>query len=174
MKLVFDTNVWVSALAFKGRVRDLLDVVIQMKIEVVVSPEIIEETLGVLSERKFGFSPDVIVLIDRRIRMMAKVVRPTERLRVVERDPDDDRILECAVAAGAEVIVTGDEHLLALKVFRGIRILTPTAFLDELSPGSTSDGAGLQEAPAIYKVPKTRKKPTKPPKKHIKKYKTDG
>jgi putative PIN family toxin of toxin-antitoxin system len=129
-----------------------------MKIELVVSPEIVEETLGVLRERKFGFSPEIIVLIDRQIRMMAKVVRPTERLRVVERDPDDDRILECAVSAGAEVIVTGDGHLLAIGVFRGIRILSPTAFLDELSQGSAPGGKGVRELQAVYRVTKRDKK----------------
>jgi uncharacterized protein len=60
----------------------------------------------------------------------ARVVTPTERA-VVESDPDDDRILECAVAAGADTVVSGDTDLLRMGSFRGIRIVRVAAFLAE-------------------------------------------
>ena len=57
------------------------------------------------------------------------LVIPTENLRIVANDPDDDRILECALAANANVIVSGDQHLLKLGRFRTISITTPRQFL---------------------------------------------
>jgi predicted nucleic acid-binding protein len=61
----------------------------------------------------------------------AKHVTPVERLRVVTSDADDDKILECAVAAGSEIVVTGDAHLLSLGDFSGIRIQRVAEFLAE-------------------------------------------
>ena len=59
------------------------------------------------------------------------VVEPTERIDVIRTDPADNRFLECAIAASADRIVSGDRDLLVLKVFRGIPIVTPTAFLKQ-------------------------------------------
>jgi predicted nucleic acid-binding protein len=61
--------------------------------------------------------------------MFAKHVVPSERVDAVKADPTDNPILECAVAAGSEVVVTGDKHLLSLGWFRGVQILTVSAFL---------------------------------------------
>jgi uncharacterized protein len=71
---------------------------------------------------------------DHLIRAFAEVVQPTRRLAAVSEDPDDDRILECAVAAGAHVLVSGDQHLLRLGKFEGIVIVTVAAFLDRYFP----------------------------------------
>jgi putative PIN family toxin of toxin-antitoxin system len=143
--VVFDTNVWISAYAFNGRLRILLDYVIEDRLRVAVSQAILDELVRVLCGVKFGFPIEVVEALVREIRDVAMVVQPTNPVKAVKNDPDDDRILECAVSAGAEVIVTGDGHLLALGVFRGIRILSPTAFLDELSQGSAPGGKGVRE-----------------------------
>jgi uncharacterized protein len=158
MKVVFDSNVWVSSFAFKGRVRNLIDAVLTRRIEVVVSPEIIEETIGVLAGRKFGFPNVLIAEIERQMREMARVVRPDVRVKVVRRDSDDDRILECALAAGADAIITGDEDLLSIGVFRGIRIISPGDFLDELARWDEPGGFGVHEAQAPYRVGKKAKR----------------
>ena len=71
---------------------------------------------------------------DRLIRGFTELVAPTRRLAVVAADPDDDRILECAVAAGAQVIVSGDKDLLRLGKFEGIEIVTVAAFLERYFP----------------------------------------
>lgn len=60
----------------------------------------------------------------------AIAVNPTETIHAIRRDPSDNRFLECAVAGGADVIVSGDQHLLRLKQFRQVLIVTPRAFLE--------------------------------------------
>ncbi len=140
-KVVFDTNVWVSALAFHGRVRRLREEAFHKRIQVAVSNAIIEETARVLGERKFKYSPEEVAAIEREIRELAHVVRPVERLNVVKEDPDDDRVLECAVESGAEIILSGDRHLLDLGSFRDIRITDPATFLGELESESGTPSA---------------------------------
>ena len=78
---------------------------------------------------KFHRTPEWPVESERQMRVIARLVAPTESLREIEADPTDDRILECAVAAGAEVIVSGDTHLLSLVSFRGIPIQRVGEFL---------------------------------------------
>ena len=127
-RVVADTNVLVSALQFGGRPRDLLDLAIDGQIDLAISEAIIAETLRVLRD-KFHRTPEWLVESERQVRVIARIVEPTESLRVIEADPTDDRILECAVAAGAEVIVSGDTHLLSLGSFRGIPIQRVGEFL---------------------------------------------
>jgi uncharacterized protein len=92
-----------------------------------VSQSIVDEVSGVLLE-KFGWtSPEVRQFLPR-LWSRCFLVEPSSRVHVCA-DPDDDRILECAVAADASYIVTGDDHLLRLKTFRGIQIVRPAAFL---------------------------------------------
>ncbi len=167
-KVVFDTNVWVSAFGFQGRVRSILDPGHHGKFEVAVSPAILEEAARVLGGPKFRFPPGAVAAVEGAIRKLARVVRPTEQLEVVKADPDDDPVLECAVESGAEIIVSGDRHLLDLGAFRGIRILGPAEFLDELEreegPG-TEDVPAAREAPSAYRVgraPRTKAGKGKP------------
>jgi predicted nucleic acid-binding protein len=69
------------------------------------------------------------------LRGFTKLVSPTEKLEAVPADADDNPIVECAVEAGSEFIVTGDAHLLSLETFRGIRILRVAEFLAEMAEG---------------------------------------
>ncbi len=152
-QVVFDTNVWISAIAFHGRVRRLRDEAVHERIRVAVSPAILEETIRILSGPKFRYSPDEVAVIELEIRELARMVRPSEHLEAVKADPDDDRVLECAVESGSEIIVSGDSHLLDLGTFRGIRIMGPAAFLGELETGKGTDpgkGPGVEESPAAY------------------------
>lgn len=71
----------------------------------------------------------------RNFRQFAILVEPTEEIRVVERDADDNKFIACALAGEAEYIVSGDDDLLDIKTYRGIRILTPAAFLAFLEQG---------------------------------------
>ena len=98
-----------------------------------VSEPILAEVRRVLGD-KFRRAPEEVAEADRLIRGFAELVTPTRRLAVVVEDPEDDRILECAVAAGAQVLVSGDKHLLRLGKFEGIVIVTVAAFLDRYFP----------------------------------------
>jgi putative PIN family toxin of toxin-antitoxin system len=130
-RVVADTNILVSALQFGGKPKQLLDLAIDGQIDLAISETVIAETLRVLGE-KFDRTSEWLAETNRQLRVVARVVVPTEGIRVIEADPTDDRILECAVAAKAEVIVSGDTHLLTLGSFRGILIQRVAEFLGGL------------------------------------------
>jgi uncharacterized protein len=97
-------------------------------IEICTSLPILEEIEGVLI-RKFGWTAPRAHEAVRAIRDFARLVNPGEPVDVVADDEPDNRIVECAIAAGAEAIVTGDRHLLKLRRFRNIRVVTLREFL---------------------------------------------
>lgn len=129
MRIVFDTNVYVSAFAIPDSKSSLAFGLASRGIfDLVVSPAIIVELLGKLGEPKFGFLRAELDDVERGIREIATVVEPELRLSAVQDEPDN-RILECAVASGASAVVTGDRHLLALKSYQGIGIMTVSDLL---------------------------------------------
>jgi uncharacterized protein len=109
----------------------MLQKAISGEINLTVSQAIIDEAAEVL-ERKFGASPDFISEMCAVIGLAARIVRPAVRLKVIAEDPDDDRVLECAVSAGSDYLVTGDKDLLRLKQYDAIKIVSVAAFLDLL------------------------------------------
>lgn len=130
MKAVFDTNIFVSALAIPGgQSQRAVERVIEGKISLCISKEIVHETLEVLA-RKFARSPEELSRTAVFLTDLAELVTPNLKLAVVSDEPDN-RILECAVAGHADVIVTGDRAMLELNVYEGIRILSLRRFLDQ-------------------------------------------
>ena len=130
-RVVADTNVLVSALQFGGKPKQLLDLAIDGQVDLAASEAIIAEALRVLRD-KFERAPEWVAEADRHLRVIIRLVEPTESIRAIQPDPTDDRILECAVAAEAGVIVSGDAHLLGVGSFRGIRIQRVAEFLGSL------------------------------------------
>ncbi len=129
MRLVFDTNVLVAAFVFPGGSGDqALQRVVEERDQLLISKPILDELLGVLA-RKFSRDAEELARIAVFLGEVATVVQPRQRLRVVKDDPDN-RILECAVAGRAEAIVTGDRALLALREFRGVRVVGLRDYLD--------------------------------------------
>jgi uncharacterized protein len=129
LRIVFDTNVYVSAFAIPDSKPGLAFALASRGVfELVVSSEILAELLGKLADPRFGFSRAELGGAERRIRNFAVVVEPELRLSIVTNEPDN-RILECAIAAGASAIVTGDRHLLSLKSYGGIGIMTVSDLL---------------------------------------------
>ncbi len=133
-KVVLDTNVLISALVFGGKPRKVLQCAIDGDIHLILSNDLLEELQGVLEGRKFKYPPSVIQAILNQLTSIAQVVHPTVALHVISKDPDDDRVLECALTGRASIIASGDPHLLDLGEFQGIRILTPAQFLEEIVP----------------------------------------
>lgn len=130
MKVVFDTNVLVSALVFPGgRGEAALRRIVEGQDALLISPPILDELLAVLA-RKFARDAEELARIAVFLSDLAQTVRPRARLKVVADDPDN-RILECAVAGHADAIVTGDRALLALGTFRNIRLLTLARYLED-------------------------------------------
>jgi len=131
MRIVVDTNVIVSALVFGGLPRRVFVAVEDGRCEFYHSAEIEGETRRVLRD-KFGWGEE---RLDRYLPVLwdlGQRVTPRRRVHAVKEDPDDNRILECALAASADVIVSGDRHLLRLAAYQEIAILTPRDFLRTL------------------------------------------
>jgi putative PIN family toxin of toxin-antitoxin system len=133
-RVTADTNLYISALLRGGKPRDLLNLARSGKIDLAVSEDIVAETLRVLRE-KFQRSPEGLQEDEAYLRRITRLVEPSERVEAVRADPSDDRIVECAVAAGSEVIVSGDKHLLSLGSFRGIDVMTVADFLQRALGG---------------------------------------
>jgi len=131
IKAVFDTNIYISAILFGGMGRKLLNLAIRDEITLYTSPAIILEVALKLKD-KFSWGEKEIVKVVEAIGDIALLVKPERQVKVVEADPDDDRILEAALAAEADCIVTGDKHLLRIKKYKDINILSPREFLDIL------------------------------------------
>jgi putative PIN family toxin of toxin-antitoxin system len=132
-KVVLDTNVLVSALHFGGRPRELLDIARHGQFEIFLSPFILNETERVLRE-KFHWEPKLLKLALSKIRSVATMVEPQETVTVIKAKITDNRILECALAADADFLVTGDtKHILPLREFRGTRIVRPAELLSVLA-----------------------------------------
>ena len=128
MKVVFDTNVLVSALVFPGgRGEEALLRVVAEYDELVLSRPIVDELLGVLS-RKFARDSEELARVALFLADVGTMVKPRRRLTVLK-DAADNRILECALAGRAQVVVTGDKALLALKEYRGVRVLSLADYL---------------------------------------------
>ena len=127
-RVTLDSNIYVSALQFGGKPKAVLDAGFEGEIDIAVSHPIIDETIRVLRE-KFGWSDAELRSAEIAVSASTRRVSPTEILDVVKADRTDDRILECAVAAGSQVIVTGDKHLLVLGSFRGVEVMTVSEFL---------------------------------------------
>lgn len=133
MRAVIDTNIVVSRYLTPGGLASrILSLWREDAFELQVSEPILAEIHEVLLRpslrSRHQLEGDHVEQIIDNFRRFGSLVVPTESIQASE-DPDDDMFLECAVAGGADVIVTRDPHLLDLKSFRGIRILTPAAFL---------------------------------------------
>jgi uncharacterized protein len=128
LRLVFDTNVYVSAFVIPGSRSDLaFRLALRGAFELAVSREILTELRGKLAS-KFGLKETELDRVERTILGVAVLVEPGIQRGVLEDEPDN-RILECAVAAEASAIVTGDRHLLRLKTYEGIGIMTVAELL---------------------------------------------
>ena len=132
MRVVLDTNVIVSAVVSGGKPRQLLDKGIDGRLQIVVSEFILKEVGTVLGRPKFKLSDDEISNTILTLMQSGDVTTVTSNFRVVEDDPADDAILNMAFDGGADVLVTGDRHLLELKGFKRTRILSVSEALKQL------------------------------------------
>jgi uncharacterized protein len=135
VRVVADTNVFISALMFGGLPGSFLDLALLQSFLLVTSPALLDE-LDEKLRLKFGLSPNDADLVRARLQSSAVVVKPIVILEVIKDDPDDDRVLECALAGEANYIVSGDRHLLQLSSYEGIPILTVRQFMDAIETGS--------------------------------------
>lgn len=129
IRVVFDTNIFVSALNYGGSPRALFLAACAGEFPLYSSSVLEAELLEVLEER-FDWESSRLLEVQRRLSLIWTLVEPSATLTDCS-DPDDNRVLECAIESGASYIVTGDRALLALDPFRGVRIVSPASFLAE-------------------------------------------
>lgn len=134
-----DTNVYISALHFGGAPRRLLEAARAGLFDLAISAPIVAEIERVLTT-KFGWDAAHVVAAVRVLGGFTRLVAPERAIAAVPDDPDDDRILECAVAAGAQLLVSGDKHLLRLGAFEGVQIVTVAEFLERFAAGPDVGG----------------------------------
>ena len=136
MKAALDTNVIISGLLWPGLPNKLLKLAKIGKLQLCTNPALLKELSNVL--RKGKFLARIVILNTTVEELIAgllelveifpdKIIPPT-----VKADPDDDKVLSCALISGAKYIITGDSHLLNLKKWPGISILTPRQFLSHI------------------------------------------
>jgi len=132
IRVVLDTNILVSALISP---RSELSGILQKALEGVIlnhiSDDILVEYAGVICRKKIA---DRVPESERKrfltlVEELSVKVTPRHKLEIIREDPADNRILECAVEAKAKYIITGDQHLLKLKEYKGVEIITPQEFI---------------------------------------------
>ena len=126
-RIVFDTNIFLSALLFGGKPLLVFEMARAGKILLVTAPSILAEFASILGN-KFGWADENIRDAIRTIGRRAELVKPSKRLHVLK-DDADNRVLECALEGKADYIISGDHHLLDLGEFQEIPILSAADFL---------------------------------------------
>ncbi len=129
MKVVFDTNVFVSALTLPGgRGDQALRQIIDGRDTLAFSKAILDELLSVLA-RKFARDREELARVAVFVSNLGELVEPRETLRELDDEPDN-RVLESVLAANADLIVTGDRAMLSLERIRGVRIVSLSTYLE--------------------------------------------
>jgi len=127
-RATLDTNILVSALLYNGNERRVLEAAIRGDYKLILSLPILDEVEGVL--RRLGVDETMIEGYLLRLMEISEIVAPKKIEETPLRDRDDIKILECAVSGSSNYIVTGDQDLLTLIEYRGIKILRSIEFLN--------------------------------------------
>lgn len=129
-KVVFDTNIYISAILYGGNPRQCLHLARSGEFELITSNAILLELTYALKNKFLWKNFDIKEVIEG-IGVFAKVISPQIKVEIIKESPKDNRILECALESNADYIVSGDKrHLLSLKKYKNISIFTPKQFLD--------------------------------------------
>jgi putative PIN family toxin of toxin-antitoxin system len=131
--LVIDTNVLISSF-FGGNPKEVIDLWRRGSALLCLTREVLEEYLRVMA--RLPIAPEtksrlVAILQEKR---NLELVAPSKHHAVIREDPEDDKFIDCAVEAKADYIISGDEHLLQVKAYRGIPICSPKEFLQRIKP----------------------------------------
>jgi putative PIN family toxin of toxin-antitoxin system len=132
LRVVLDTNVYISMFTQPDRpMYQIWQQAVRRQYHLLISRAILTEVADVL-RTDFGWNDRTIVQHLKLLARAGEIITPTVTLNVIPEDPDDDRILECAVDGRANLIVSGDRHLRRLRVYQGISIIRPIDFLRTL------------------------------------------
>lgn len=128
-KIVLDTNILISACGWEGKPKELFRKILNREYELIISREQIDEVKRVLNYPKFDFTEDqksrfLVILV-----LISTIIQISKRLDIIKNDPEDNRILEIALESQADFIISGDAHLLELKSYETIQLITVSDFL---------------------------------------------
>ncbi|MCX6810277.1 MAG: putative toxin-antitoxin system toxin component, PIN family [Candidatus Berkelbacteria bacterium] len=131
LKIVLDTNIVISALIYGGKPQIIYESITLKMFAAYSSENAVNELLKVLKQ-KFEYSVERLKIVEDNFRVNFKII-PTGRVPdIISADPSDNEFLAIADSAKADFIISGDRHLLAVKKYKNIEIITPTKFLEEV------------------------------------------
>ena len=129
MKITLDTNFLISATQWDNSVAfKLLRKILDTNIKIFTTKEILDEFSEVL-QRDFKYNKEETTNILEEILVFVNIIEAQEKIKIVKDDPDDDKIIECAIASNSNYLVTYDRHLLKIKKYKSIKIITPEEML---------------------------------------------
>lgn len=135
-KVVLDTNALISGLLWDGNEATIIEKAEKREIQLFISPKILEEVEGVLKREKFTKRLEgkeyTVEKAVAKIALISTLIEPNINIKEIKEDSDDNRILECALAAEAEFIISGDSHLLRVAEYKGISILSASRFVRQI------------------------------------------
>jgi putative PIN family toxin of toxin-antitoxin system len=129
IRVVIDSNVWLSGLVFGGKPGKIIELFIDEAILVIVSEELISELRRKITQRFPLFIPH-LDLLEASLRKDTVMVKLGSQTVTVSRDPDDDKFIETALLGECQYIISGDKDLLAIRSYKNIRIIKPAEFLE--------------------------------------------
>ena len=132
MKIVCDTNVLISGVLFGGHARKILQLASRGVLINFLSPDILREVEDVLRRSRFGLRPDHVLEIVALFKDTFEIVIPSLRVQAIQSDPEDNHVIEAALAARAEFIISGDKHLLKLTEWKGLHVVSPGQFIETI------------------------------------------
>ena len=132
MKVVLDTNIFMSGIFWIGICNEIINYWKSGRFSLVSSLEIIDEFVKVMKDFKIQLPEDMIKEWVNLIISNSTIVKPEEKINIIKDDPKDNIFIETAVAGNVSYIVSQDKHLLNINEFRGIKIITPEEFLEIL------------------------------------------
>lgn len=129
MNIVCDTNVLISGVLFGGHAREILQLASRGVLINFISPDILREAERVLGRSKFGLRPEHVIEIMALFKDTFEIVIPSLEVQAIQSNPEDNHVIEAALAARAEFIISGDKHLLNLAEWEGIHVVSPAQFI---------------------------------------------
>jgi putative PIN family toxin of toxin-antitoxin system len=132
MKIVLDSNIFVSSFYWKGNPRKVFDRITNGFDELYITDEILKEISTVMSSEKFNTNRQEIEEYIEIIESYSIKLFPQNITEEVSRDKDDDKILQCGLEGNVDFIITGDKDLLVLKEYKNIKIIKPKDYLENI------------------------------------------
>jgi putative PIN family toxin of toxin-antitoxin system len=130
VKIVIDSNIFISSFFWGGYPREIFERVINGLDELIITDEIINEIYNVMSSGKFTVNSEDIKNYIKLIEKYSIIISSDSNLKSISRDKDDDKILQCGYDGSVDFIITGDKDLLVLENYKNIKIMKPKDYLD--------------------------------------------